>query len=147
MPAQSGPARAVDRELDAGAPTETVGGAGHRRREEIDRTGEGRAQPIDVDVAADSRRGEPVLAPAIGVLPVRRAIGKAEGEGWLSEAWRFGRGRQTTTSARLVRLGDGFLIDSPGIGEFTLDPMPAPELSWAYGCGLETRRPSSTLKS
>ena len=34
------------------------------------------------------------LSKAVGyVLPLRRAFTKAEGDGWLSEAWRFGRGR------------------------------------------------------
>jgi ribosome biogenesis GTPase len=57
----------------------------------------------------------------VGKSSIFRALGGIAVVGDLS---RFGRGRQTTTSARLVRLGDGFLIDSPGIGEFTLDPLP-----------------------
>jgi ribosome biogenesis GTPase len=37
---------------------------------------------------------------------------------------KSGRGRQTTTSARLQRFGTGFLIDSPGVGEFELRDVP-----------------------
>ena len=62
----------------------------------------------------------------VGKSSIFRALGGIAVVGDLS---RFGRGRQTTTSARLARLGEGFLIDSPGIGEFTLDPMPAGELA------------------
>ena len=48
---------------------------------------------------ADARSGlrramEGGLSKAVGfVLPLRRAVAKVEGEGWLSEAWRFRRGR------------------------------------------------------
>jgi ribosome biogenesis GTPase len=43
-----------------------------------------------------------------------------------------GRGRQTTTSARLHRFTSGFLIDSPGIGEFSLEGLSARELTAAF---------------
>jgi ribosome biogenesis GTPase len=33
---------------------------------------------------------------------------------------KIGRGKQTTTTGRLHRFPDGFLIDSPGVGEFEL---------------------------
>jgi ribosome biogenesis GTPase / thiamine phosphate phosphatase len=56
---------------------------------------------------------------------------------------RFGRGRQTTTSARLFQTPNGFLIDSPGIGEFTLDPMPAAELP---GLFVEMREPATRCR-
>jgi ribosome biogenesis GTPase len=39
----------------------------------------------------------------------------------------------------LVALGAGFLIDSPGIGEFTLDPMPATEMAHLF---VELREPA-----
>ena len=61
----------------------------------------------------------------VGKSSIFRALGGIATVGDLS---RFGRGRQTTTSARLFAGPDGFLIDSPGIGEFILDPMPAAEL-------------------
>jgi ribosome biogenesis GTPase len=58
----------------------------------------------------------------VGKSSIFRALG---GVSVVGDVSRFGQGKQTTTSARLFRLGGGFLIDSPGIGEFTLDPMPA----------------------
>jgi ribosome biogenesis GTPase len=46
---------------------------------------------------------------------------------------RHGLGRQTTTAARLHRTGgDGFLIDSPGVNEFGLGEVAAPELAAAF---------------
>ena len=76
----------------------------------------------------------------VGKSSIFRALGGIAVVGDLS---RFGRGRQTTTSARLARLGDGFLIDSPGIGEFTLDPMPATEVSWLF---VEMREPATRCR-
>jgi ribosome biogenesis GTPase len=61
----------------------------------------------------------------VGKSSIFRALG---GTAVVGELSRHGRGRQTTTSARLFTLPDGFLIDSPGIGEFTLDPVPPDEL-------------------
>jgi ribosome biogenesis GTPase len=72
----------------------------------------------------------------VGKSSIFRALG---GVGPVGELTRFGRGRQTTTSARLFRMGDGFLIDSPGIGEFTLDAMPAIELAALF---VEMRGPA-----
>jgi len=46
----------------------------------------------------------------------------------VGEVSRSGRGRQTTTAARLFSFADGFLIDSPGIGEFGLGPIEQAEL-------------------
>jgi ribosome biogenesis GTPase len=72
----------------------------------------------------------------VGKSSIFKALG---GVGTVGDLSRFGRGRQTTTSARLFRMGDGFLIDSPGIGEFTLDPMPAVELAPLF---VEMREPA-----
>ncbi len=76
----------------------------------------------------------------VGKSTIFKALG---GIGIVGDLSRFGRGRQTTTSARLVRLGDGFLIDSPGIGEFTLDPMPADEVGWLF---VEMREPATRCR-
>ncbi|MBV8298995.1 MAG: ribosome small subunit-dependent GTPase A [Candidatus Eremiobacteraeota bacterium] len=76
----------------------------------------------------------------VGKSSIFRALG---GIGIVGDLSRFGRGRQTTTSARLVRLGDGFLIDSPGIGEFALDPLPAGELAWLFP---EMREPATRCR-
>jgi ribosome biogenesis GTPase len=72
----------------------------------------------------------------VGKSSIFSALG---GIGTVGDLTRFGRGRQTTTSARLFRMGNGFLIDSPGIGEFTLDPMPAIELGSLF---VELREPA-----
>ncbi len=76
----------------------------------------------------------------VGKSTIFRALGGIAVVGDLS---RFGRGRQTTTSARLVRLGEGFLIDSPGIGEFALDPLPPGELAWLFA---ELREPATRCR-
>ncbi len=49
----------------------------------------------DADARSSLRRAmEGGLSNAVGfVLPLRRAVAKVEGDGWLSEAWRFRRGR------------------------------------------------------
>jgi ribosome biogenesis GTPase len=62
----------------------------------------------------------------VGKSSIFRALG---GTGLVGELSRHGRGRQTTTSARLVRQGSGFLIDSPGIGEFTLETLTPAEIA------------------
>jgi len=65
----------------------------------------------------------------VGKSTIFRALG---GEGTIGEVSRHGLGRQTTTAARLYRLGDGFLIDSPGINEFGLGSIAPRELAEAF---------------
>ena len=72
----------------------------------------------------------------VGKSSIFRALGGTATVGDLS---RFGRGRQTTTSARLFQTPNGFLVDSPGIGEFILDPMPPDELARALRRNARTR--------
>lgn len=76
----------------------------------------------------------------VGKSSIFRALGGTAAVGELS---RFGRGRQTTTSARLFTTEDGFLIDSPGIGEFTLDPMPPSALIDLF---VEMREPAQRCR-
>ncbi len=76
----------------------------------------------------------------VGKSSIFRALG---GVGPIGDLSRFGRGRQTTTSARLFRLGDGFLIDSPGIGEFTLDALPPTALARLF---VEMREPATRCR-
>ena len=83
-----------------------------------------------------TRRSLLVGNSGVGKSSIFRALG---GVGVVGDLSRFGRGRQTTTSARLVRLGVGFLIDSPGIGEFALDPLAGPELARLF---VEMRDPA-----
>jgi ribosome biogenesis GTPase len=61
----------------------------------------------------------------VGKSSIFRALG---GEAHVGDTSRFGLGRQTTTAARLHRLGGGFLIDSPGINEFGLGELRPQEL-------------------
>jgi ribosome biogenesis GTPase len=67
-------------------------------------------------------------------------FGKLGGVSAVGELSKFGRGKQTTTSARLFRTGDGFLIDSPGIGEFTLEQMTPGEATQLF---VEMREPAT----
>ena len=62
----------------------------------------------------------------VGKSTIFRALG---GEAIVGEVSRHGLGRQTTTTARLYRMGDGFLIDSPGVNEFGLGDISAGELA------------------
>jgi len=61
----------------------------------------------------------------VGKSSIFRWLG---GEAAVGDVSRFGLGRQTTTAARLYRLADGFLIDSPGVAEFGLGAITADEL-------------------
>jgi ribosome biogenesis GTPase len=94
----------------------------------------------DLRAQIASRHALLVGNSGVGKSSIFRALG---GIGVVGDLSRFGRGRQTTTSARLARLGEGFLIDSPGIGEFTLDPMPANEVGWLF---VEMREPATRCR-
>jgi ribosome biogenesis GTPase len=59
------------------------------------------------------RRALLVGNSGVGKSSIFRALGGTATVGDLS---RFGRGRQTTTSARLFQTQGGFLVDSPGTG-------------------------------
>lgn len=61
----------------------------------------------------------------VGKSSIFKALG---GDASVGEVSRHGLGRQTTTAARLYRLPDGFLIDSPGINEFGLGKIEPDEL-------------------
>ncbi len=65
----------------------------------------------------------------VGKSSIFRALG---GEGSVGEVSRHGLGRQTTTAARLYRMGDGFLIDSPGVNEFGLGKITPAELAEGF---------------
>jgi len=80
----------------------------------------------ELRAAIAERRALLVGNSGVGKSSTFRALGGTSVVGDLS---RYGIGKQTTTSARLFRMGDGFLIDSPGIGDFLLDPMPPAELA------------------
>jgi ribosome biogenesis GTPase / thiamine phosphate phosphatase len=61
----------------------------------------------------------------VGKSTIFRALG---GDAAVGDVSRYGLGRQTTTAARLYRLPDGFLIDSPGVAEFGLGAITPEEL-------------------
>jgi len=65
----------------------------------------------------------------VGKSSIFRALG---GEGSVGEVSRHGLGRQTTSAARLYRMGDGFLIDSPGVNEFGLGKITPAELAEGF---------------
>jgi ribosome biogenesis GTPase len=94
------------------------------------------------DLRAFLRRRRALLVgnSGVGKSTIFRALGGVATVGELS---RFGRGRQTTTSARLFQSDEGFLIDSPGIGEFTLDPLPPAELAALF---VEMREPARACR-
>jgi ribosome biogenesis GTPase len=72
----------------------------------------------------------------VGKSTIFRALG---GEGSIGDVSRHGLGRQTTTAARLYRMENGFLIDSPGVNEFGLGAIEPRELADAF---REMREPA-----
>ncbi len=76
----------------------------------------------------------------VGKSTIFRALG---GETSIGEVSRYGLGRQTTSAGRLYQIGDGFLIDSPGINEFGLGNIEPKALSEAFremrGSALQCR--------
>jgi ribosome biogenesis GTPase len=101
------------------------------------RTGAG----ID-DLRAYLRGRRTLLAgnSGVGKSSIFRVLGGTAVVGEVSAA---GRGRQTTSSARLFQTEGGFLIDSPGIGEFILDPLPPAELARLF---VEFRQPATRCR-
>jgi ribosome biogenesis GTPase len=83
----------------------------------------------NVDGLREAIRGHRALltgVSGVGKSSIFRALG---GEAVVGDVSRHGMGRQTTTTARLYRMGDGFLIDSPGVNEFGLGEISAAELA------------------
>ena len=86
------------------------------------------------------RRAMLAGSSGVGKSTIFRALG---GEAVVGELSRFGLGRQTTTTARLYRMGDGFLIDSPGIAAFGLGSIASNELAHAF---REMREPAARCR-
>jgi ribosome biogenesis GTPase len=76
----------------------------------------------------------------VGKSTIFRALG---GEAAVGDVSRHGLGRQTTSAARLYRLSDGFLIDSPGVSEFGLGAISPRELAELF---REMREPSTRCR-
>jgi len=82
----------------------------------------------NIDALREALHGRHALLvgnSGVGKSSIFKALG---GEGTVGEVSRHGLGRQTTTTARLYRLSDGFLIDSPGVNEFGLGAITPAEL-------------------
>jgi ribosome biogenesis GTPase len=65
----------------------------------------------------------------VGKSSLFRSLG---GESVVGDLSKTGQGRQTTTSARLLRFPAGFLIDSPGVGEFELSDTSPREVAYGF---------------
>jgi ribosome biogenesis GTPase len=79
--------------------------------------------------AVDGRKALLCGISGVGKSSIFKALG---GTGPVGETSRYGMGKQTTTTARLLRLGEGFLIDSPGVNEFGLGKIEPSELAAAF---------------
>jgi ribosome biogenesis GTPase len=90
------------------------------------RRGEGIAE---LRAALGGVRGLLIGQSGVGKSSIFRALGGATEVGEVSGR---GRGRQTTTAARLLRLGSGFLIDSPGVGAFELTDVPPRDVARGF---------------
>ncbi len=88
--------------------------------------------------ALEDREAFLVGLSGVGKSSIFRSLG---GESAVGDISRYGLGKQTTTAARLVRLGNGFLIDSPGIAEFGLDDLSTAELTEGF---VEMRDPAKS---
>jgi ribosome biogenesis GTPase len=65
----------------------------------------------------------------VGKSSLFSALGGAADVGDVSQT---GRGKQTTTTGRLHRFPGGFLIDSPGVGEFELTDLSPAEIGLGF---------------
>jgi len=92
----------------------TYGALGYEVRLLDSRAGVGLAE---AEALLRDRRTLLIGQSGVGKSSLFAALG---GTALVGEVSRFGQGRQTTTSARLHRFPAGFLIDSPGVGEFEL---------------------------
>lgn len=59
-------------------------------------------------------------------------FGALGGSGEVGDVSKTGQGKQTTTAGRLHRFRDGFLIDSPGVGEFELTGLGPAEVAAGF---------------
>ncbi|HEV7178308.1 MAG TPA: ribosome small subunit-dependent GTPase A, partial [Candidatus Baltobacteraceae bacterium] len=85
-----------------------------------------------VDDLREAIRGRHAMlggVSGVGKSSIFKALG---GDASVGEVSRHGLGRQTTSAARLYRMGHGFLIDSPGVNEFGLGKIEPAELVMAF---------------
>ncbi len=79
--------------------------------------------------ALAGRRTLIVGQSGVGKSSIFGALG---GESLVGDVSKIGRGKQTTTTGRLYRFERGFMIDSPGVGEFELAGYSPAELAGAF---------------
>ncbi len=82
-----------------------------------------------VDLALSTRNTLLIGQSGVGKSSLFRALGGAAVVGDVSKT---GRGKQTTSSGRLHHFPEGFLIDSPGVGDFELRDVSPHELAQAF---------------
>jgi ribosome biogenesis GTPase len=90
------------------------------------KTGDGVAA---VGAALAGKRTLLIGQSGVGKSSLFRALG---GDADVGEVSKIGRGKQTTTTGRLHRFPQGFLIDSPGVGEFELRELTAAEIARGF---------------
>lgn len=77
----------------------------------------------------ERRRALLIGQSGVGKSSLYKALG---GENLIGDVSKIGRGRQTTTAARLHRFANGFLIDSPGFSEFELQDLSPAEVAHGF---------------
>ena len=82
---------------------------------------------IERDLA--TRRTLLVGQSGVGKSSLFAALG---GVSVVGDVSKIGRGKQTTTTGRLHRFAEGFLIDSPGVGEFELTGYTQGEIALGF---------------
>jgi ribosome biogenesis GTPase len=90
------------------------------------KTGEGVAE---IGTHFAGRRTLLIGQSGVGKSSLFGALG---GDADVGDVSKTGRGKQTTTSGRLHRFTDGFLIDSPGVGEFELRDLEPAEIARGF---------------
>ncbi len=96
------------------------------------------AYALDPRTAAGANAVREAFAGSATLLIGQSGVGKSSlfralgGNAEVGDVSKIGRGRQTTTTGRLHRFEEGFLIDSPGVGEFELSASTDEEIALGF---------------